>query len=151
MNMNMNEKHLVVIVQYYKIIIFSLYIKMTKLDKLIELNKLEKLIRRNRLEEKLKPEHYGDTEEVFDPLTKTLNANSVQNLALGEQTLRAIDWQNQELAKQTKMIEQTRNGTLMKPSLSNETVEKTQDMTPVYVDTKTTKILHKMGRKLILS
>ena len=48
--------------------------------------------------------------ELFDPLTKTINANNEQNLSLGEQTLRAIDWQNQELDKQTKMIEQNRNG-----------------------------------------
>ena len=43
------------------------------------------------------------------------------------------------------MIEQTRNGALMKPNLSNETVEETQDMAPVYVDTKTAKLLHDMG------
>ena len=30
----------------------------------------------------------------FDPLTKTLYANSEHNLVLIEQTLRAIDWQN---------------------------------------------------------
>ena len=70
---------------------------MTKLDKLIELNKLQKLNRKNRLEEILRQqENYGDIEEFFDPLTKTLNANNEQNLALGEKTLRAIDWQNQE-------------------------------------------------------
>ena len=80
---------------------------MTKLDKLIELNNLEKQNRRNRLEDKLKQqEYYGEIEELFDSLTKTLNANNGQNLALSEQTLRAIDWQNQELDKQTKMIEQ---------------------------------------------
>ena len=80
---------------------------MTKLDKLIEFNNLEKQNRRNRLEDKLKQqEYYGEIEELFDPLTKTLNANNEQNLALSEQTLRAIDWQNQELDKQTKMIEQ---------------------------------------------
>ena len=49
------------------------------------------------------------------------------------------------LDKQTKMIEQTRNGALMKPNLSNEVVEETQDMAPVYVDTKTAKLLHDMG------
>ena len=67
---------------------------MTKLDKLIELNKLEKENRKNRLEDKLKQEYYGDIEELFDPLSKTLNAKNEQNLALGEQILRAIDWQN---------------------------------------------------------
>ena len=73
---------------------------MTKLDELIELNYLEKQNRKNRLEDKLKQqEYYGETEELFDPLTKTLNTNSEQNLALSEQTLRAIDWQNQELDK----------------------------------------------------
>ena len=73
---------------------------MTKLDKLIELNNLEKQNRRNRLEDKLKQqEYYGEIEELFDPLTKTLNANNEQNLASSEQTLRAIDWQNQELDK----------------------------------------------------
>ena len=82
---------------------------MTKLDKLIELNNLEKKQnRRIRLEDKLKQqEYYGEIEELFDPLTKTLNANNEQNLALSEQTLRAIDLQNQELEKQTKMIGET--------------------------------------------
>ena len=87
---------------------------MTKLETLIELNNLEKQNRRNRLEDKLKEqEYYGEIEELFDPLTKTLNANNEtwlahneHNLALSEQTLRAIDWQNQELDKQTKMIQQ---------------------------------------------
>ena len=79
---------------------------MIKLDQLIELNYLEKLNRKNRLEDKLKQqEYYGEIEELFDPLTKTLNANSEHNLALSE-TLRAIAWQNQELDKQTKMIQQ---------------------------------------------
>ena len=126
---------------------------MTKLDKLKELNNLEKQNRRNRLEDKLKQqEYYGEIEELFDPLTKTIsetasqkNANNEQNLALSEQTLRAIDWQNQELDKQTKMIEQTRNRALMKPDLSNEAVEETQDIAPVFVDTKTAKLLHDMG------
>ena len=147
---------------------------MTKLETLIKLNNLEKQNRRNRLEDKLKQqEYYGEIEELFDPLTKTIsetasqiNANNERNLALGEQTLRAIDWQNQELDKQTKMIgetasqieqagfqigetasqiEQTRYGALMKPNLSHEAVEETQDIAPVYVDTKTAKLLHDMG------
>ena len=60
---------------------------------------------------------------------KTQNATYEQNLALGEQTLKAIDWQNQQLDKQTKTIEQIRNKALMmsnealmKPDLSNEAV-----------------------------
>ena len=64
---------------------------MTKLETLIELNNLEKPNRKNRLEDKLKQEYYCKTEELFDPLTKTLNKNSEHNLALSEQTLRAID------------------------------------------------------------
>ena len=80
---------------------------MTKLGELIELNILEEQNRKNRLEDKLKKqEYYGEIEELFDPLTKTLNANNEHNLALSKQTLRAIDWQNQELDKQTKMIQQ---------------------------------------------
>ena len=76
---------------------------MTKLDKLIELNNLEKQNRRNRLEDKSKQqEYYGEIKDLFDPPTKTLNANNEQNLALSEQTIRAIDWQNQELDKQTR-------------------------------------------------
>ena len=119
---------------------------MTKLETLIELNNLEKQNRKNRLEDKFKQqESYGEIEELFDPLTKTLNVNSEHNLALSAQTLRAIDWQNQELDKQTKMIEQTRNRALMKPDLFNEAVEETQDIAPVYVDTKTAKLLHDMG------
>ena len=119
---------------------------MAKLDKLIEINSLEKQNRRNRLEGKLKQqEYYDEIEELFDPLTKTVNANTELNLALDDQTLRAIDWQNQELDKQTKMKEQTRNRALMKPDLSNEAVEETQDIAPVSVDTKTAKLLHDMG------
>ena len=60
---------------------------MTKLDKLLELNKLEKQNRRNRLEDKLRQqEYYGEIEELFDPLTKTLNdyndANNLYGFAL---------------------------------------------------------------------
>ena len=105
---------------------------MTKLETIIELNNLEKQNRKNRLEDKLKQqEYYGEIEELFDPLTKSLNANSEHNRALSEQTLRAIDWQNQELDTQTKMIEQTRNRALLKPNLCNEVVEETQDIAPV--------------------
>ena len=43
------------------------------------------------------------------------------------------------------MIEQTRNRALMKLNLSNEAVEETQDIAPVYVFTKTAKLLHDMG------
>ena len=133
---------------------------MTKLDKLIELNNLETQNRRNRLEDKLQQqEYYGEVEELFDPLTKTIsetasqiNANTERNLALGEQTLRAIDWQNQELDKQTKMIEQADsqfNETASKmgetASQIGETLKGTQDIAPVYIDTKTAKLLHDMG------
>ena len=133
---------------------------MTKLDKLIELNNLEKQNRRNILEDKLKQqEYYGEIEELFDPLTKTLNENTERNLALGKQTLRAIDWQNQELDKQTKMIEQAGsqfNETALQmgetasrvhetASKIGETLKGTQDIAPVYVDTKTAKLLHDMG------
>ena len=94
---------------------------MTKLETIIELNNLEKQNRRNRLEDNLKQqENYGEIKELFDPLTKTLNANNEtwlahneHNLALSEQTLRAIDWQSQQLDKQTKMIHQA-GSSLMK-------------------------------------
>ena len=137
---------------------------MTKLDKLIELNNLEKQNRRNRLEDKLKQqEYYGEIEELFDPLTKTISetasqintnneamqAQNERNLALGEQTLRAIDWQNQELDKQTKMIEQAGSQIGENTSKINETlkgaIKQTQDIAPIYVDTKTAKLLHDMG------
>ena len=56
---------------------------MTKLETLIELNYLEKQNRKNRLEDKLKQqEYYGEIEELFDPLTKTLNANNETWLAV---------------------------------------------------------------------
>ena len=151
---------------------------MTKLDKLIELNNLEKQNRRNGLEDKLKQqEYYGEIEELFDPLFKTIsetasqiNANNERNLALSEQTLRAIYWQNQELDKQTKMIGETASQIQQAGSQFNETASKmeetasrvhetasqigetlkgtikqTQDIAPVYVDTKTAKVLHDMG------
>ena len=118
---------------------------MTKLDKLIELSNLEQQNRGNRLEDKLKQEYYGEIEELFDPLTKTIsetasqiNANTERNLALGEKTLRAIDWQNQELDRQNKMIGET-------ASQIGETLKGTQDIAPVYVDANTPKLLHDMG------
>ena len=60
---------------------FSIFIlsnkQKTKLDKIIKLNNLEKQNRRDRLEDKLgQQEHYGEIEELFDPLTKTLKTNS---------------------------------------------------------------------------
>ena len=103
-----------------------------------------------------KQEYYGEIEELFDPLTKTLNANNEHNLALSEQTLRAIDWQNQELDKQTKMIGETASQIEQAGSQFNETASKigetlkgtikqTQDIAPVYVDIKTAKLLHDIG------
>ena len=119
---------------------------MTKLDKLIELNNLEKQNRRNRLEDKLKQqEYYVEIKDLFDPLTKTLNANNEQNLALSEQTLRAIYWQNQELDKQTKMIEQAGSQFNETASKIGETLKGTQDIASVFVDTKTAKLLRDMG------
>ena len=137
---------------------------MTKLETLIELNNLEKQNRKNRLEDKLKQqEYYGEIEELFDPLTKTLNANNETMQAHNEQTLRAIDWQNHELYKQTKMIGETASQIQQAGSQYNETASKisetasqigetlkgtikqTQDIAPVYVDTKTAKLLHDMG------
>ena len=126
---------------------------MTKLYKLIELNNIEKQNRRNRLEDKLKQqEYYGEIEELIDPLTKTIsetaskiNANNEQNLALSEQTLGAIDWQKQELDKQTKMIEQAGSQFNETASKFGETLKGTQDIAPVFVDTKTAKLLHDMG------
>ena len=134
---------------------------MTKLDKLIELNNLEKQNRRNRLDDKLKQqEYYGEIEELFDPLTKTLNANNEQNLALSEQTLRAIDWQNQELDKQTKMISETAsqisetasqieqvgsqfNEALMKSN--GKAVEEARDKPGMLVDKDTAQIINSMS------
>ena len=134
---------------------------MTKLDKLIELNNLEKQNRRNRLEDKLKQqEYYGEIEELFDPLTKTIsetasqiNANTERNLALGEQTLRAIDWQNQELDKQTKMIGETAsqieqagsqfNEALMKSN--GKAVEEARDKPGMLVDKDTAQIIKLMS------
>ena len=136
---------------------------MTKLDELIELNYLEKLNRKNRLEDKLKQqEYYGEIEELFGPLTKTLNANNERNLALSEQTLRAIDWQNQELDKQTKMIGETASQIEQAGYQFNETASKmgetlkgtikqTQDIAPVYVYTKQPNFFMTWGLKLILN
>ena len=78
---------------------------MSKLDKRIEINKLEKENRKNRLEDKLKhQEYYGEMKKLLGHITKNFNETASKNLALGEQTLRAIDWQNQQLDKQTKAI-----------------------------------------------
>ena len=65
---------------------------MTKLETFIELNNLEKQNRRNRLEDKLKQQEYiGEIEELFDPLTKTLNTNNEAMQALQNQTLAALE------------------------------------------------------------
>ena len=115
---------------------------MTKLDELIELNYLEKQNRKNRLEDKLKQqEYYGEIEDLFDPLTKTLNANNEHKLALSEQTLRAIDWKNQELDKQTKMMQQAGlqfNEALMKSN--GKAVEEARDKPGLLVDKDTAQI-----------
>ena len=82
----------------------------------------------------------------FDPLTKTLNANTERNLALGEQTLRAIDWQNQELDKQTKMIQQAGllfNEALMKSN--GKAVEEARDKPGLLVDKETAQIINLMS------
>ena len=67
------------------------FYKKTRLDKLIELNELQKLNRRNRLEDKLKQQdYYGEIEDLFDPLTKTLNTNREILQAHQTQTMEAI-------------------------------------------------------------
>ena len=84
---------------------------MTRLDKLIELNKLQKLYRRYRLEVKLKQqEYYGEIEELFDPLTKTLKAHQTQTMeAIGEtaswigETAAQIGETNLRIEDNTKM------------------------------------------------
>ena len=129
--------------------------KMTKLETLIESNNLEKQNRKNRLENKLKQqEYYGEIEALFDPLTKTLNANSEHNLALSEQTLRAKDWQNQELDKQTKMTQQSGsqfNEALMKSNgealvkSNDKAVEKARDKPGLIVDKDTAQIINLMS------
>ena len=127
---------------------------MTKIETLIELNNLEKQNRRNRLEDKLKQqEYYGEIEELFDPLTKTLNANNEHNLALSEQTLRAKDWQNQELDKQTKMTQQAGsqfNEASVKPfhglmKSNDKAVEKALDKPGMFVDKDTAQIIKLMS------
>ena len=136
---------------------------MTKLETLIKLNNLKKQNRRNRLEDKLKQqEYYGEIKELFDPLTKTLNENNEHNLALSEQTLRAIDWQNQELDKQTKMIQQavlqfneTASGVGENTSKINErlkgTIKETQDIAPVLLIQRQPNFFKTWGLKLILN
>ena len=120
---------------------------MTKLETLIKLNNLKKQNRRNRLEDKLKQQEYtGEIEELLDPLTKTLNASNEHNLALSEQTLRAIDWQNQELDKQTKMIHKAGsqfNAALMKSN--DKDVEKTRDKPGLLVDKDIAQIINLMS------
>ena len=64
---------------------------MTKLETLLKLNNLEKQNRRNTLEVKLRlQEYYGYMEDLFDPLTKTLNTNSEAWQTLQNQTLEAL-------------------------------------------------------------
>ena len=104
-------------------------------------------------------------EEFFDPLTKTLithgepwQAHNEHNLALGEQTLRAIDWKNQELDKQTKAIKEAgsqmtehgeRGFALDPPSTSQIRETGERDKTEIKrkyfpLDTNTANIIHLM-------
>ena len=58
---------------------------MTKLETLIKLNNLEKQNRKNGLEDKLKQqEYYGEIEELFDTLTKTISETASQIKANNE-------------------------------------------------------------------
>ena len=115
---------------------------MTVLEKIIILNNLEKENRGNRLEDKLKQQEcYGHIEELFYPLTKTLNTNS-------EQTLRAIDWQNHELDKKTKVVEEAASQIQKSRSQISEGASKnneTQVIGRVFVDTITASFLHSIG------
>ena len=82
---------------------------MNKLDKLTELNFLEKQ-NRNRLEDKLKQaEYYGEIEELFDPLTKTLNINVETMQALQNQTLEALEDNTNDL----KSVEHQRQSSFL--------------------------------------
>ena len=75
---------------------------------------------------------------------------------MGEQELRAIDWQNQQLNKQTKAIDEAASQIGEKGFAlgsanaykNNETlkgtIKETQDIAPVSVDTKTANIPHDM-------
>ena len=73
---------------------------MNKIEKLIELKNLEKQKRRNILEDKLRQqEYYGEIGESFDLLTKTLNVYIEKSLSVNNQTLKAINWQTQEIDK----------------------------------------------------
>ena len=89
---------------------------MTKLDNLIELKSLEKQNRKNRLDDKLRQqENYGDIEELFDPVTKTLNTVSEEMQALQNKTLAALD----SNANSLKILEhQQQSGFLMSEMLS---------------------------------
>ena len=75
---------------------------------------------------------------------------------MGEHTLRAIDWQNQELDKQTKALEETASQIQKSRSQIGEcaskineklkeTTKETQDIAPIFVDTNTADILHSIG------
>ena len=83
---------------------------MARLDKLIELNKPQKLNRRNRLEDKLKQhEYYGELEELFDPLTKTLNTNSEILQAHQTQTMEASGERAAQIGETGLRIEDNTN------------------------------------------
>ena len=83
-----------------------LYEKMTKPDELIELGYLEKQNRKNRLEDKLKQQEYSDEiEELFDPLTKTLNTNSEILQAHQTQTMEAIGETASRIGETAKQLQ----------------------------------------------
>ena len=97
---------------------------MFKLETLIKLNNLEKLNRKNRLEDMLRQkECYGEIEDLFEHLTKTLNENNEAWQAQGEamqalqnrtlvalrgntNVLNRVDFQRQR-QRQSSFLEQT--------------------------------------------
>ena len=80
---------------------------MTKLNERIELNYLEKQNRKNRLEDKLKQqEYYGEIEELFDPLTKTVYTNSEILQAHKTQTMEAIGETASRIGETAKQIQE---------------------------------------------
>ena len=111
-----------------------IFYKITRLDKLIELNKLKKLNRRIRLENKLKQqEYYGEIEELFDTLTRTLNTNTEILQAHKTQTMEAIGETASRIGKTAAQIQEAGSqiGETKLPTEDNKNALKALEFSPV--------------------
>ena len=133
------------------------FYKMTKLETLIELNNLEKQNRKNRLKKLKQQEYYGEIEELFDPLTKTLNTNAETMQALQKKTLAVLDSNTNTLKglghhRGTRFLDQQNSfiderAALLTPTVDPHTILKDDRGQTFAVDNDMIDILLPMGKQ----